>query len=168
MKKIFEILDYGKEAGMQGLDARLINPFLEACVGVVGMVAQTQLKVTGPKIASSMTKGHLAIKVGVVGELNGEVSFEIAPDKAKDIASKMMCGMPVEALDEMACSALSELGNMVTGNAATIFSSMDILIDITTPRLVTDMKEDDVVINKGLMVPLSLNNEEYMKVYINI
>ncbi|MBQ3061145.1 MAG: chemotaxis protein CheX [Lachnospiraceae bacterium] len=153
---------------MQGLDARLINPFLEACVGVIGMVAQTQLKVVGPKIANSMTQGHLAIKVGVVGELNGEVTFEISPDNAKDIASKMMCGMPVEALDEMACSALSELGNMVAGNAATIFSSMDILIDITTPRLIAELSAADATINKGLVVPLSYNEQEYMKVYINI
>lgn len=152
---------------MQGLDARLINPFLEACVGVMGMVAQTQLKVAGPKIASSMTQGHLAIKVGVVGELNGEVTFEISPDNAKDIASKMMCGMPVDALDEMACSALSELGNMVAGNAATIFSSMDILIDITTPRLIAQLSAADVTIGKGLVVPLSFDGVEFMKVYIN-
>lgn len=153
---------------MQGLDARLINPFLEACVSVVGMVAQTQLQVTSPKLVNSMTKGHIAIKVGVVGELNGEVSFEMNPDNAKSIVSKMMCGMPIETLDEMACSALSELGNMVTGNAATIFSSMDILIDITTPRLVTDMTDSDVAINKGLMVPLNMDGVEFMKVYINI
>lgn len=153
---------------MQGLDARLINPFLEACISVVGMVAQTQLQVTAPKLANSMTKGHIAIKIGVVGELNGEVYFELAPDNAKNIVSKMMCGMPVDTLDDMACSALSELGNMVTGNAATIFSSMDILIDITTPRLITNMSDADVVIKKGLMVPLNENGGEFMKVYINI
>ncbi len=153
---------------MQGLDARLINPFLEACVGVVGMVAQAQLKATSPSIAKSMTKGCLAIRLGVVGELNGEISFEIEPDNAKDIASRMMCGMPVEALDEMACSALSELGNMVTGNAATIFSSMDILIDITPPRLIASMSDNDIVINQGLMVPLHMDDREYMKVYINL
>lgn len=153
---------------MQGLDARLINPFLEACVSIMGMVAQTQLQITGPKLVTSMTKGHIAIKVGVVGELNGEVVFEIAPDNAKKVVSAMMCGMPVDTLDEMACSALSELGNMITGNAATIFSSMDILIDITPPRLVTEMSDADVTINKGLMVPLNGDGGEFMKVYINI
>ena len=36
---------------------------------------------------------------------------------AKDIASRMMMGMPVVELDAMARSALSELGNMMMGNA---------------------------------------------------
>ena len=36
------------------------------------------------------------------------------------MASKMMMGMPVTALDDMSISAISELGNMIMGNAATI------------------------------------------------
>ncbi len=44
-------------------------------------------------------------------------------------------GMPVTELDDMATSAISELGNMIMGNAATIFSTKGIVIDITPPTV---------------------------------
>jgi chemotaxis protein CheX len=39
---------------------------------------------------------------------------------AKKIASIMMTGRPVETLDDMAQSAISELANMISANAMTI------------------------------------------------
>ena len=47
----------------------------------------------------------------------------------------MMMGMPVMELDDMARSALSELGNMMMGNAATLLFNNNISIDITPPTL---------------------------------
>jgi chemotaxis protein CheX len=57
-------------------------------------------------------------------------------DVAKSIASGMMMGMPVNEIDEMAKSALSELGNMIMGNSATLLFNQGIKIDITPPSLV--------------------------------
>jgi len=48
----------------------------------------------------------------------------------------MMMGCEVNELDDMALSAISELGNMIMGNAATIFSQNAKLIDITPPTAV--------------------------------
>jgi len=56
-------------------------------------------------------------------------------DTAKDVASRMMMGMPVDVIDDMAKSALSKLGNMMMGNAATLLSNNNVLIDITPPTL---------------------------------
>ena len=54
----------------------------------------------------------------------------------KDICqTDMSIGMPVTELDDMATSAISELGNMIMGNAATIFSTKGIVIDITPPTV---------------------------------
>ena len=47
----------------------------------------------------------------------------------------MMMGMPVTEIDDMAKSALSELGNMIMGNAATLLSNKNFRIDITPPTL---------------------------------
>jgi len=52
------------------------------------------------------------------------------------VASGMMMGMPVEEIDEMAKSALSELGNMIMGNSATLLFNVGAQIDITPPSLV--------------------------------
>jgi len=55
---------------------------------------------------------------------------------ACSIASTMMMGMPVNSFDDMAQSALSELANMVTANAAILFSQQGLEVDISTPSMV--------------------------------
>ena len=64
-----------------------------------------------------------------------DVLAELFVDVAKDVASRMMMGMPVAEIDDMAKSALSELGNMIMGNAATLLANNDLKIDITPPTL---------------------------------
>jgi chemotaxis protein CheX len=53
---------------------------------------------------------------------------------ACDIAGKMMM-TTVEKLDEISTSAICELGNMIMGNASTVFSVEGIGIDITPPTM---------------------------------
>nr|WP_283242200.1 chemotaxis protein CheX [Jutongia hominis] len=72
------------------------------------------------------------IKLGIVGNLEGEVVLNIDHPTALQIVSKMMMG-PVETIDALGQSAISELGNMVAGNAATVFANSNIMIDITPP-----------------------------------
>lgn len=72
------------------------------------------------------------IKLGLMGNLNGEVVLNIEKPTALEIVSKMMM-MPVEAIDALGQSAISELGNMIAGNTATVFANSDIIIDITPP-----------------------------------
>ena len=48
-----------------------------------------------------------------------------------------MMGMPVDTFDEMAKSAISELSNMITGNASTSLASQGLEIDISPPTLIT-------------------------------
>ena len=46
-----------------------------------------------------------------------------------------MIGMPVTELDELASSAICELGNMIMGNAATELSQLNLSVDITPASL---------------------------------
>jgi len=77
----------------------------------------------------------VVIIVGIVGEIKGNVAYSMDFEAAKKIASTMMMGMPVDELDEISKSALSELANMLTAGAATAFYNMEIKVDITTPTL---------------------------------
>ena len=63
------------------------------------------------------------------------IIYGLNVEDAKQIASSMMMGMPVDELNELAQSAISELVNMLTANVATNFSEMGIMIDISTPTL---------------------------------
>jgi chemotaxis protein CheX len=73
--------------------------------------------------------------VGVFGDLTGNVIFSMSEDGAKGIASCMMGGMEIEAFDEIAQSAISELGNMLAANACIGLSEMGLEADISTPTL---------------------------------
>ena len=54
----------------------------------------------------------------------------------------------------MSCSALCELGNMILGNAATLFAAGGIGIDITPPTLSHGNVEFMNNFTKNLCVPL--------------
>jgi chemotaxis protein CheX len=118
------------------MDVKYINPFIESFVTVMpqlgfGSTKKGNLSVKGKDI----TYSGVIIIVGLVGAIKGNVVYCIDMEDAKKIASTMMMGMPVDKLDDLAQSALSELTNMLTANAATCFSAMDIMIDISTPTL---------------------------------
>ena len=72
------------------------------------------------------------IKLGIIGNLEGQVLLNIEQSTALEIVSKMMM-TPVSEIDALGQSAISELGNMIAGNAATVFANNNIIIDITTP-----------------------------------
>jgi len=119
---------------MQNLDVKHINPFLQASISIIQSTTQIELKVGKPVISELVFDDETFIlQIGVTGVLKGQVLIVMNEPNAKNIASKMMMGMPVESLDELATSALSELGNMIMGNASTIFSTEGILMDITPP-----------------------------------
>ncbi len=118
------------------MDVKLVNPFVEAFVNVMPMLGFQDVKKGNLSLkGKELNSGGVLIIVGIVGSVRGNVVYSFSMEDAKKIASTMMMGMPVSELDDMSKSALSELTNMLTANAATSFSNMDMLIDISTPTL---------------------------------
>lgn len=149
------------------IDVRHINPFLQSSITIMESVTAMKLAVGKPeKTDFKFKETTYAIQVGVVGEMKGQVILAMREDKAKEIASKMMFGMPVTELDEMSSSALNELSNMIMGNTATIFSTLGIIIDITPPLAVHGADLSLKTDIEGLKVPLLFNDEEYIGLYI--
>lgn len=118
------------------MDVKLVNPFVEAFVNVMPMLGFQDIKKGNLSLkGKELNSNGVLIIVGIVGAVRGNVVYSFSMEDAKKIASTMMMGMPVAELDDMSKSALSELTNMLTANAATSFSAMDMLIDISTPTL---------------------------------
>ena len=65
----------------------------------------------------------------------------------------------------MAKSALSELGNMILGNAATILSGDNVLIDITPPTLGTGNAKMTSPNMKSIKVPILFDGKEWISMY---
>lgn len=122
---------------MATIDVNLINPFLSATISVIQMTTGIQATAGKPFVKdTSFEDTSVLIMLGITGQVEGQTIMDIKEDKAKVLASAMMMGMPVENLDDMAMSAISELGNMIMGNSATVFSQNGTLIDITPPTII--------------------------------
>ncbi len=123
---------------MAAIKAEQINPFLISAKQVMEQVCNVQIKFGKVEKTDFKLDGDpLLIMLGITGELCGQACFVMTVELAKSIASSMMMGMPVNEFDDMARSAISELGNMIMGNAATILSNNNIMIDITPPTIIT-------------------------------
>lgn len=120
---------------MAGLNADHINPFLLSATKVMKDMCMVDVKLGKPSITeANFTADTVIIMIGITGEIKGQVLITFSPTTSCDIASRMMM-MPVTSLDEISISAISELGNMILGNAATVFSTKGIEIDITPPTI---------------------------------
>lgn len=114
-----------------------INSFIKASTEVLNNFVTDKFAVGKPFIRSNpFPTREIVIILGITGDIKGQAVFSLTEDMAKAVASGMMMGMPVDEIDEMAKSALSELGNMIMGNSATLLFNVGVKIDITPPSLV--------------------------------
>ena len=152
------------------MNVEYINPFIEASKSILKQM--TGIEATLGKIYlknSPYYSGNIMVIVGLTGKMRGQVMFSMAVNTATKIASYMMGGMPVEQLDEMAKSAISELTNMILGNAATILYNKGIGIEITPPSFL--MGENmQVYSNKiqTICVPLVLGEGSTVEIDITV
>lgn len=134
-----------------------INPFVQAAQSVIKMFCGIETKLGKAYLRSShFFVNQVVIMIGVIGKIKGQVYFELSIDTANKITSTMMGDMSVAELNELSKSAVSEIGNMIVGNASTIFANNDISINITPPYLLTGEKIE--LFNKvsTIVVPLEL------------
>lgn len=120
------------------MDVAQITPFLEAVAKIMpelGFASVTRGKMSVSLTNKIASLGVMVI-VGLAHQFRGNVVYNMSEESAKTIASKMMMGMPVPVFDAMAESAISELGNMLAANAATIFESRGAKMDISPPTLI--------------------------------
>lgn len=137
------------------MQAQYINPFLESAKNVIEQVIQIrpstgELSVKDVKFAEQFTWIH----IGLNGQLNGDIIFGIHEDVALKIVSAMMGGFAISEMDEMGKSAISELSNMISGNASTILYNQGMNVDITPPKIVELAESAGFPNAKALTVPL--------------
>ena len=118
------------------MDAKLVNPFIDAFTSVLPMMGFPTPSRKGMGLKSTVVDSlGVTIMVGLTRQLRGNVVYNMSEETAKHIASTMMMGMPVAALDEMAQSAICEMSNMLTATAATNLTALGYDVDISTPSL---------------------------------
>ena len=118
------------------MDVKFVNPFLGSFLSIIPQFGITDIKKNKIQIKGrEISSPGVMIILGIIGDIRGNVIYSTNIECAKMIASSMMMGAPVNELDELAQSAISELTNMLTATAATNFYSEGIHVNISTPTL---------------------------------
>lgn len=118
------------------MKVEFINPFISAAYMVMENIGNKKTEKGKLGMRSSPISGdEVNTMIGVTGDIKGNVLYSMNEQTALKIASAMMMGMPVAEFDELCKSAVSELGNMITGNAASELGNSGFNCTITPPSL---------------------------------
>lgn len=152
------------------MNAEHINPFVSVSCDILKQVCNIDANRGQIYIKKSPIQSErVTILVGLTGEIKGQVFFSMEERVACSIASAMMMGMPVPKLDEMSKSAIAELGNMILGNTATVFSNNGINIDITTPTVIVG---SDISIttkaSQTICIPIEFSQGQKIEIDISV
>lgn len=151
---------------MGDLSADFVNPFLISATKILKDMCFIDTKIGKPYIRDNIDNDSVIIMLGISGELRGQVVILLNQLAACDIASRMIM-MPVSEIDELSGSAICELGNMILGNAATVFSTKGLSIDITPPSLCIG-KMAFMNASKSICVPLTYDDNKLIELNIGI
>ncbi|RNB57020.1 chemotaxis protein CheX [Brevibacillus gelatini] len=141
-----------------------LDPFLESASSVIQQVCNVGISRGEPAEKEwSNSEGHTWLRIGMTGQLQGDVLFGLQEELALRIVSAMMGGYPVQEMDELGKSAISELGNMISGNASTLLSNRGVFVDITPPSFLQHHDLQDVS-GTALTAPLELHDMGRMEI----
>jgi chemotaxis protein CheX len=114
-----------------------INPFIDGATTILEREAGISFDRGGLNVVRvPHTTREVTIMLGVGGEfVNGIVMYNMDCATAVEIASRMV-GEPFAEFGDLAQSAVAELGNMITGLAATRLAEAGFPSMITPPAMV--------------------------------
>ena len=149
-----------------------INPFVETSYRVLKEVlggAEVKRGTLYLKSTAMPVMGVSAL-VGLDGDVEGRVLFDMTIETAINIASKMN-GEKLESFDELAKATISELANLITAQAVTKLHELNFKFDLTPPALFAGKQMEIAALGGGaenveaLIVPLIT---EYGKIEVNV
>lgn len=137
------------------MKVEFVNPFASAVL----MVFQKEFGMNVMRDSLALQQGPLTgadvnTIIGVTGQLEGQVIYTFDERVALRIASALM-GEPLEELGELAKSAVAELGNIITGNAAIGLSENGFNCILTPPTLLTGKELIVTTFTPVLNIPFS-------------
>lgn len=138
-----------------------INPFVSASFTVLETVLGNK-PVKGQLAIQpcSFTSQQLNVVCGVSGQVAGQVIYGMSLSTADRVASTML-GEPIKIFDQLAASAIAELGNMISGNAMLGLSEQGIICDITPPTMIRGTKiEINTLSIPAIVLPLKTEQGE--------
>jgi len=152
------------------MDVNSINPILTAFADILPQIGFQKIeKKNISLVGSTFNYDGVLINLAVVGSIKGVILIGMNIDAAKRFASTMMMGMEVTDFDDLAQSAVSEMGNMVCANACTQFSKVGIEgLDISPPTIMVGQGGQATLPVPQTIVIQFLVDDIDVKVYVGL
>ncbi|MDR0290511.1 MAG: chemotaxis protein CheX [Treponema sp.] len=148
-----------------------INPFVESAFSILKEVMDTEVKRGEIYLKpTTMAIQGVAALVGLAGDVEGRVLFDMTRDTALFVAGAMN-QEKFTVFDEMAKATIQELANMITAQAVTKLHDLGFKFDLTPPALFTG-ENMEVSTNLGeveaLIVPMQFGSNGKIEVNVAI
>ncbi|MCC7231169.1 MAG: chemotaxis protein CheX [Fimbriimonadaceae bacterium] len=134
-----------------------VSPFAEASVHVFETLIGCRPERGGLSARPQMfTSQQINIVCGITGQIEGLVIYGMSMITADKIASKMI-GAPVVTFDQLAASAIAELGNIISGNSASLLHAQGFYCDITPPTIIRGSNVSVTTLDiPAIVIPMTL------------
>ncbi len=139
------------------MDVRLINPFLQATMHVIGTMARIEPTPGRPFLKKDgAALGDVSAIIGITGAARGSMALTFTESAIKAIVSNMVGTQSLEIDDELR-DAVGELTNMICGDARRRLSEDGISLQGGIPTIVSGKNHSISHINNGprLAIPFS-------------
>jgi chemotaxis protein CheX len=148
-----------------------INPFVEAAFSVLKEVMNTEVKRGEIYLKpTTMSIMGVAALVGLAGDVEGRVLFDMSKETALHVAGAMNQDT-FTTLGELGRATIQELANMITAQAVTKLHDLGFKFDLTPPALFTG-DNMEVSTNLGeveaLIVPMELGANGKIEVNVAV
>lgn len=148
------------------MKAEYVNPVFKAVTEVFKAMLDIEVR-RGVTKAVVGGRQEVDIRINVKGDISGFILFQFPQDTTFNIV-QIMSGMEIKELDGFVTSAMGEMSNIISGNAASYLSNLNYLCDITPPQIViADTAVSQKFSHETLSIPLQTKVGD-MKVHISL
>jgi chemotaxis protein CheX len=148
------------------MKAEYVNPVFKAVTEVFKAMLDIEVS-RGTMGAVAGGKQEVDIQINVIGDVAGSILFQFPQDTTLNIV-QIMSGMEIKELDSFVTSAMGEISNIISGNAASYLAKTNYHCDIMPPQIaVTNAAVAPQFAPETLNIPLHTNIGD-MNIYISL
>ncbi len=141
------------------MDAKLINPFIEATLNVLGTMASTKAEAGKPYLKEDqVARGDVSGILGLTGEAKGTISVSFSEKCILSIVSNMF-GEDMKELNEEIKDAVGEIANLISGQARQKLEELGKSFKAAIPTVIMGKNHTITHITKDPIIAIPFNTD---------
>ncbi len=136
------------------MNPELANPFYVATREVFRLMLDLEVQRGADQLKlDGLANKKACVSIGIVGDLEGTIQYNFPESMTLEMV-RIMSGMEMEVVDDFVASALSEIVNIISGNAMTSLFESNYTCDILPPTLQLIEEVEERPSDKVISLPL--------------